>query len=98
MLLLPCDKDDEEPIVGEVVPPASSAPFGPLGEYATRPPLGFDEVDPEREGFPGWEALAEDGVPLDDNDWPGEEALGEAPPDEDCLPVGGLDKDADEGL
>lgn len=79
-MLLPGDKEDEEPIVGEVVPPAT-APFDPLGEYATRPLPEFGEVDPESE-FPGWEAVVEDGVPLDD-DCPGEEARREAPPDED---------------
>lgn len=79
-MLLPGDEEDEKPIVDGVVPSASPS-SGPLGEYATRPLPELDDVDPEGD-CPGWEAVAEDGVPLDDG-WPGEEARREAPPEVD---------------
>lgn len=78
-MLLPCDEEDEEPIVDGVVPSASAS--GSLGEYATPSLPELDDEDPEGDR-PGWEAVAEDGVPLDD-DWPGEEVLREALPDVD---------------
>lgn len=79
-MLLPCDEEDEEPIIDGVVPSASAS-SGPLDEYATRSLPEPDDEDPEGD-CAGWEAVAEDGVPLDDN-WPGEEARSEAPPDVD---------------
>lgn len=92
-MLLPGDEEDEEPIVDGVIPSASES--DPLGEYATRPLPELDGEDPEGD-CPGWEAVAEDGVPLD-VDWPGEEARSEAPPDVDW-PDGELDEDTDEGV
>lgn len=90
-MLLPGDEEYEEPIVDGVVPPTSA--FDSLGEYATRPLPEFDGEDLEGD-CPGWEVVAEDGVPLG-VDWPGEEARSEAPPDV-YWPEGELDGDADE--
>lgn len=79
-MLLPGDEEDEELLVDGVVPPASVS-SGPPGEYATRSLPELDDVDPDGD-CPGWEAVAEDGVPLDD-DRPGEVARREVPPDVD---------------
>lgn len=49
-------------------------------------------MDPE-EDCPGWEAVEEDGVPLD-GDWPDKGAVWEVPPDVD-LADGEPDGDAD---
>lgn len=70
-MLLPGDEEDEEPIVDGVVTPASAS-SGPPGEYATRSLPELDDVDPEGD-CPGWEVVAENGAPLDD-DWPDEGA------------------------
>lgn len=93
-VLLPGDEVDEELVVEGVVPPEVVSSGPPGGEYAIRALPGLVDVDPEAD-CPGWEAVAEDGLPLD-RDWPDEGAGGEVPPDVD-LADGEPEEDADEG-